>query len=362
MKQWTCARRSGWAQSRRRLASMAGRRNTSRRRRHLTSAAPPPKKEPLRTRRADGGDRHLVLERLDHLLLHAEDLLLRVGLVRDVDQVLELRRVDLLVLAREEQRRHADELQVRPLDGRPEQVAVDEVHREVQRLGHELELEVHLDQPVDEDRAHLLVDVRLLPHVRRAHARLQLLLPEVDVPARVMAVSVMSRRRRPRSSRIESRLDTWRRCGLRRHRPRRRRDSVDESRRAAGQNRARRGGEEKPVKSGRGGAHVIHVLGDGLGVRGVPRVDIVGLALRLERLLAGERGDRVARVGDVAKDCSAGSRRHGCAFLVAGRGLVQARCERRGGGRQKKGVGAACGGGYARGRRTAGVSRPSGAL
>ena len=235
MKQWTCARRSGWAQSRRRLASMAGRRNTSRRRRHLTSAAPPPKKEPLRTRRADGGDRHLVLERLDHLLLHAEDLLLRVGLVRDVDQVLELRRVDLLVLAREEQRRHADELQVRPLDGRPEQVAVDEVHREVQRLGHELELEVHLDQPVDEDRAHLLVDVRLLPHVRRAHARLQLLLPEVDVPARVMAVSVMSRRRRPRSSRIESRLDTWRRCGLRRHRPRRRRDSVVESRRAAGQ-------------------------------------------------------------------------------------------------------------------------------
>ncbi len=185
MKQWTCARRSGWAQSRRRLASMAGRRNTSRRRRHLTSAPPPPKKEPLRTRRADGGDRHLVLERLDHLLLHAEDLLLRVGLVRDVDQVLELRRVDLLVLAREEQRRHADELQVRPLDGRPEQVAVDEVHREVQRLGHELELEVHLDQPVDEDRAHLLVDVRLLPHVRRAHARLQLLLPEVDVPVRV---------------------------------------------------------------------------------------------------------------------------------------------------------------------------------
>ena len=186
MKQWTCARRSGWAQSRRRLASMAGRRNTSRRRRHLTSAAPPPRNEP-RTRRADGGDRHLVFERLDHLLLHAEDLLLRVGLVRDVDQVLELRRVDLLVLAREEQRRHADELQVRPLDGRPEQVAVDEVHREVQRLGHELELEVHLDQPVDEDRAHLLVDVRLLPHVRRAHARLQLLLPEVDVPARVIA-------------------------------------------------------------------------------------------------------------------------------------------------------------------------------
>ena len=186
MKQWTCARRSGWAQSRRRLASMAGRRNTSRRRRHLTSAPPPPKNEP-RTRRADGGDRHLVFERLDHLLLHAEDLLLRVGLVRDVDQVLELRRVDLLVLAREEQRRHADELQVRPLDGRPEQVAVDEVHREVQRLGHELELEVHLDQPVDEDRAHLLVDVRLLPHVRRAHARLQLLLPEVDVPVRVMA-------------------------------------------------------------------------------------------------------------------------------------------------------------------------------
>ena len=110
-----------------------------------------------------------------------------------------------------------------------------------------------------------------------------------------------------------------------------------------GRNRARRGGEEKPVKSGRGGAHVIHVLGDGLGVRGVPRVDIVGLALRLERLLAGERGDRVARVGDVAKDCSAGSRRHGCAFLVAGRGLVQARCERRGGGRRAS---AACGGGY----------------
>ena len=52
----------------------------------------------------------------------------------------------------------------------------------------------------------------------------------------------------------------------------------------------------------------------------------------------------------------------GCAFLVAGRGLVQARCERRGGGGGRRASAAACGGGYARGRRTAGVSRPSGAL
>jgi hypothetical protein len=41
------------------------------------------------------------------------------------------------------------------------QEAVDEVGGQVQSLGHELELEVHVHQPVNEDGTHLVVDVGL---------------------------------------------------------------------------------------------------------------------------------------------------------------------------------------------------------
>ena len=127
--------------------------------RHLAEAL----EEDVRVRR-----RQLEVELREHGALGREDLLARVRLVRDVHKVAALGRVDLLVLRRDEHRRDPDELQLVPLHRLLLEVAVDQVDGEVHRLGAQLELVVHLDQPVDEDRAHLVVDVKLAAlHVRR---------------------------------------------------------------------------------------------------------------------------------------------------------------------------------------------------
>ena len=52
--------------------------------------------------------------------------------------------------------------------------AVDEVGGQVERLGHELELEVHIHQPVDQNGPHLVVDVGLAGHVVGGDAHLGL--------------------------------------------------------------------------------------------------------------------------------------------------------------------------------------------
>lgn len=56
-------------------------------------------------------------------------------------------------------------LEVLPGDHLLGEEAIDEVVREKEGFGHKLELEVHLNEPVDEDGAHLIVDVRLDEHV-----------------------------------------------------------------------------------------------------------------------------------------------------------------------------------------------------
>eukprot|EP00964_Phaeocystis_antarctica_P158180 scaffold128693_cov68-Phaeocystis_antarctica.AAC.18 len=73
---------------------------------------------------------------------------------------------DLLVLGGHEDGGDADKLQLAAHDLLLLEEAVDQVDRQVQRLRHQLEMQVHLDQPVDQDRAHLDVDVGLLAHVR----------------------------------------------------------------------------------------------------------------------------------------------------------------------------------------------------
>ena len=80
-----------------------------------------------------------------------------------------LRRPDLLVLAGQQHGGDAHQLQVAPGDGHDGQVAVDEVDRQEQGLRHQLELEVHLHQPVHQDGPHLVVNVRLVGHVGGAH-------------------------------------------------------------------------------------------------------------------------------------------------------------------------------------------------
>lgn len=68
---------------------------------------------------------HLEVQGIEHLRLHGQDLLARVRLVRDVHEVPHFRRVDLLVLGRQQHRRDAHQLQLLPHHHLALQEAVD---------------------------------------------------------------------------------------------------------------------------------------------------------------------------------------------------------------------------------------------
>ena len=99
------------------------------------------------------------------MILHFEDLCLAVGIVRDVDKVLHLWRIDLLVLRRHQHASNTYQLQVTTLDLDFFKVSIDKAHRQEQGLRQEFEFQVHLNDPVDEDCPHLFVDVALVAHI-----------------------------------------------------------------------------------------------------------------------------------------------------------------------------------------------------
>ena len=70
----------------------------------------------LRQKHIGGGCGEIEAEHLEHEVLHPEDLLLVVRVVRDVDELPHVGRVDLLVFAGDEHRGSPDQLQLRSLD------------------------------------------------------------------------------------------------------------------------------------------------------------------------------------------------------------------------------------------------------
>lgn len=118
-------------------------------------------------------DADLELEPTKDPLFHIQHLLTRVRMIRDVYAVTNLSGVYLLVLARDQERRYPHELQLASVHVLLHAESVDNVAREIKRRVRELELQVHLDDPVDEDGAHLAVYVDLRMHV---HSRRVLLL------------------------------------------------------------------------------------------------------------------------------------------------------------------------------------------
>jgi len=117
-----------------------------------------------------GGNGELETQRVENQALHLQNLSARVGAIGDVHKISNFREVDLLVLGGEEHAGHADELQSLSGDDFALQKSVDEIDRQIQGLGHQLEFEMYLDEPIDEDRSHLGVDVRLFGHVAGGRA------------------------------------------------------------------------------------------------------------------------------------------------------------------------------------------------
>mmetsp|Transcript_2532 Transcript_2532/g.5269 ORF Transcript_2532/g.5269 Transcript_2532/m.5269 type:complete len:458 (-) Transcript_2532:114-1487(-) len=121
-----------------------------------------------------GGHSQVEPETVQDLLLHVQDLLAVVSLVRDVHEVADLRGPDLLILCCKKHGRYANELQILAADRVLGEETINQVGGQEERLGHKLELKVNLHEPVDEDGAHLVVDVSLLPHVIQRHLRVRL--------------------------------------------------------------------------------------------------------------------------------------------------------------------------------------------
>lgn len=109
--------------------------------------------------------RQVEADDAEDVALGLEDLVVRVAAVRHVEEVLDRGAHDLLVLGRDEEGRDADELELDERHDAHRQEPVDDVDGEEDRLGQEAELGVDLDEPVDEDAAHLPRHLVLRRHV-----------------------------------------------------------------------------------------------------------------------------------------------------------------------------------------------------
>mmetsp|Transcript_15432 Transcript_15432/g.42428 ORF Transcript_15432/g.42428 Transcript_15432/m.42428 type:complete len:262 (+) Transcript_15432:335-1120(+) len=107
-------------------------------------------------------------KRRQHGALHLQNVVLRIRVVGDVSEFGNFGRSNLLEFGRNEHCNDADELKALPYDGRECHVAIDEVDREVQRLGPKAILHVDLDEPIHKDRPHRAVGLFLQLHVIRS--------------------------------------------------------------------------------------------------------------------------------------------------------------------------------------------------
>lgn len=103
-------------------------------------------------------------DRLEDVTLHLDEGALVVRVAAHVDELWQRRHAVLgvLELGGDPQRGAPDELVVLLEDDALRDVAVDDVEREVERLGAEVLLEVDLDEEVDEVRAHVPPQLGLL--------------------------------------------------------------------------------------------------------------------------------------------------------------------------------------------------------
>ena len=111
--------------------------------------------------RVDGDGRNLPIERLEHEELELRDGLLVVGtvLLHVRGEFPQLRRIDLLDLGGDEERRHADQLQA--VDGHRlahSEEAVDVLARQMEGLAVQPVREADLEQPVEQNGAHVRLD------------------------------------------------------------------------------------------------------------------------------------------------------------------------------------------------------------
>ena len=108
---------------------------------------------------------HAELQCHEHVLFHRQDFLFRVRVVCNIHKVGNDGRVDLFVLGSYEHSGDTDQLQFVAVDRGRAQESVDQIHSKEESLLEQSKLQVHLNEPIDEDLTHRLIDVLLVVHV-----------------------------------------------------------------------------------------------------------------------------------------------------------------------------------------------------
>mmetsp|Transcript_171206 Transcript_171206/g.548860 ORF Transcript_171206/g.548860 Transcript_171206/m.548860 type:complete len:317 (-) Transcript_171206:231-1181(-) len=119
-------------------------------------------------------NKHLPLQDGQELALGLEDVTLRARVIRHVDELLCLRRVDLFKLCSDEQCHGPNQLQTLAGHLDPRKVAIQNAHCEEECLLLQAVLVVHADQPINQNSSHLGSDLLLRLHVRGARQALEL--------------------------------------------------------------------------------------------------------------------------------------------------------------------------------------------
>lgn len=103
--------------------------------------------------RAACGKSDVEVKHLQNLSLLLSQLILRVGIISDCDEVLQLGRVDFLVLAGDQHCSHTHELQLAQADIAHHHYAIENIYGDKQRLRLEVERVAHGLEPVNQDSA-----------------------------------------------------------------------------------------------------------------------------------------------------------------------------------------------------------------
>merc|ERR1719153_984520 len=139
----------------------------------------------LRRRKCSGRGLDMLKFSVQDLQLHLSYFSCTVGIVGDVHEVINLWGVHLLHLTGYEHRRHTQQLQLVTTDSQTFslEILVNDVHGHVEGLLEQLELGVHLDQPVNKYTPHFSIHTTTFKEVLLYHQPL-LDCPEVGVHSR----------------------------------------------------------------------------------------------------------------------------------------------------------------------------------
>lgn len=108
-----------------------------------------------------GRNRHPVLQDFQNIRFHVQNFLACVGMVADVAAVSDLGRIDFFVFAGNQEGGDANKLKLGSFYDVSLEVSINDVNTKIQCFWNEAKLHMYLDQPIDKNRSHILVELWL---------------------------------------------------------------------------------------------------------------------------------------------------------------------------------------------------------